>query len=44
VDGGVHVTARLCAIGCNKKVKDLEITAEMVKKRDLSVTLLEKAG
>ncbi len=28
----------------NKKVKDLEITAEMVKKRDLSMTLLEKAG
>jgi ATP-dependent Clp protease ATP-binding subunit ClpX len=28
----------------NKKVKDLEITAEMVKKRDLSVSLLEKAG
>jgi ATP-dependent Clp protease ATP-binding subunit ClpX len=28
----------------NKKVKELEITAEMVKKRDLSVTLLEKAG
>jgi ATP-dependent Clp protease ATP-binding subunit ClpX len=28
----------------NKKVKDLEITAEMVKKRDLSITLLEKAG
>jgi ATP-dependent Clp protease ATP-binding subunit ClpX len=28
----------------NKKIKDLEITAEMVKKRDLSLTLLEKAG
>jgi ATP-dependent Clp protease ATP-binding subunit ClpX len=28
----------------NKKVKELEITAEMVKKRDLSVTLLDKAG
>jgi ATP-dependent Clp protease ATP-binding subunit ClpX len=28
----------------NKKVKELEITAEMVAKRDLSVTLLEKAG
>ncbi len=28
----------------NKKIKDLEITAEMVKKRDLSVNLLEKAG
>jgi ATP-dependent Clp protease ATP-binding subunit ClpX len=28
----------------SKKVKDLEITAEMVKKRDLSITLLEKAG
>ena len=28
----------------NKKIKDLEITAEMVQKRDLSVTLLEKAG
>jgi ATP-dependent Clp protease ATP-binding subunit ClpX len=28
----------------NKKIKELEITAEMVKKRDLSVTLLEKAG
>jgi ATP-dependent Clp protease ATP-binding subunit ClpX len=28
----------------NKKVKDLEITAEMVKKRDLSITMLEKAG
>ncbi len=28
----------------NKKVKELEITAEMVKKRDLSLTLLEKAG
>ncbi|MHB8302399.1 MAG: ATP-dependent Clp protease ATP-binding subunit ClpX [Acidobacteriaceae bacterium] len=28
----------------NKKVKDIEITADMVQKRDLSVTLLEKAG
>jgi len=28
----------------NKKVKDVEITAEMVQKRDLSVSLLEKAG
>lgn len=28
----------------NKKVKELEITAEMVKKRDLSFSLLEKAG
>jgi ATP-dependent Clp protease ATP-binding subunit ClpX len=28
----------------SKKVKDLEITAEMVKNRDLSITLLEKAG
>ncbi len=28
----------------NKKVKDIEITAEMVKNRDLSFTLLEKAG
>jgi ATP-dependent Clp protease ATP-binding subunit ClpX len=28
----------------NKKIKDLEITAEMVQKRDLSITLLEKAG
>ncbi|HEY0794286.1 MAG TPA: ATP-dependent Clp protease ATP-binding subunit ClpX [Acidisarcina sp.] len=28
----------------NKKIKELEITAEMVKNRDLSVTLLEKAG
>jgi ATP-dependent Clp protease ATP-binding subunit ClpX len=28
----------------NKKIKELEITAEMVKKRDLSITLLEKAG
>ncbi len=27
-----------------KKIKDVEITAEMVKKRDLSFTLLEKAG
>ena len=28
----------------NKKIKDLDITAEMVQKRDLSVTLLDKAG
>ena len=28
----------------NKKVKELEINAEMVKNRDLSVSLLEKAG
>ena len=28
----------------NKRVKDIEITAEMVQKRDLSVSLLEKAG
>ena len=28
----------------NKKVKELEITAEMVKRRDLSITMLEKAG
>ena len=28
----------------NKKIKELEITAEMVKNRDLSLTLLEKAG
>jgi ATP-dependent Clp protease ATP-binding subunit ClpX len=28
----------------NKKVQEMEITAEMVKKRDLSFTLLEKAG
>ena len=28
----------------NKKVKELEITAEMVHKRDLSITLLDKAG
>ncbi|MFZ0661229.1 MAG: ATP-dependent Clp protease ATP-binding subunit ClpX [Acidobacteriaceae bacterium] len=28
----------------NKKIKDLEITEEMVKNRDLSVSLLEKAG
>jgi len=28
----------------NKKIKELDITAEMVQKRDLSVTLLEKAG
>jgi len=28
----------------NKKIKELEITAEMVQKRDLSITLLDKAG
>ena len=28
----------------NKKIKELEITAEMVRNRDLSVMLLEKAG
>ncbi len=28
----------------NKKVKEIEITADMVEKRDLSVSLLEKAG
>jgi ATP-dependent Clp protease ATP-binding subunit ClpX len=28
----------------NKKVKELEITADMVARRDLSVTVLEKAG
>src|SRR6202161_861311 len=28
----------------NKEIKELNITAEMVEKRDLSVTLLEKAG
>jgi ATP-dependent Clp protease ATP-binding subunit ClpX len=28
----------------NKKVKELEITDEMVKNRDLSISLLEKAG
>ncbi|HYK36306.1 ATP-dependent Clp protease ATP-binding subunit ClpX [Alloacidobacterium sp.] len=28
----------------NKKIKELEITAEMVRKRDLSITLLDKAG
>ena len=28
----------------NKKIKELEINAEMVKNRDLSVSLLEKAG
>ena len=28
----------------NKKIKEMEITAEMVKKRDLSFSLLEKAG
>jgi ATP-dependent Clp protease ATP-binding subunit ClpX len=28
----------------NKRIKDFEVTAEMVQKRDLSVPLLEKAG
>ena len=28
----------------SKKVKEVEITAEMVAKRDLSVPVLEKAG
>ena len=28
----------------NKKVKELEITDQMVKNRDLSISLLEKAG
>ncbi|MGC1296207.1 MAG: ATP-dependent Clp protease ATP-binding subunit ClpX [Alloacidobacterium sp.] len=28
----------------NKKIKELEITAEMVRKRDLSITVLDKAG
>ena len=28
----------------SKKVRDIEVTAEMVQKRDLSVLLLEKAG
>src|SRR5246500_2992308 len=28
----------------NKRIKELEITAEMVHKRDLSITLLDKAG
>jgi len=28
----------------NKKIRELEITAEMVRKRDLSITLLDKAG
>lgn len=28
----------------NKKIKELEINAEMVRKRDLSITLLDKAG
>jgi ATP-dependent Clp protease ATP-binding subunit ClpX len=28
----------------NKKIKEIEITADMVQKRDLSVSLLEKAG
>jgi ATP-dependent Clp protease ATP-binding subunit ClpX len=28
----------------NKKARDLEITREMVERRDLSLCLLEKAG
>ena len=28
----------------NKRVRDLEITREMVERRDLSLSLLEKAG
>jgi ATP-dependent Clp protease ATP-binding subunit ClpX len=28
----------------NKRIKDFEVTAEMVKKRDLTIPLLEKAG
>jgi ATP-dependent Clp protease ATP-binding subunit ClpX len=28
----------------NKRIKDFEVTAEMVQKRDLSIPLLEKAG
>jgi len=28
----------------NKKIKELEITADMVRNRDLSVMLLDKAG
>jgi ATP-dependent Clp protease ATP-binding subunit ClpX len=28
----------------NKKVRELEISAEMVQKRDLSINLLDKAG
>ncbi|HWZ13238.1 MAG TPA: ATP-dependent Clp protease ATP-binding subunit ClpX [Acidobacteriaceae bacterium] len=28
----------------NKKIKELEVTAEMVQRRDLTVSLLEKAG
>jgi ATP-dependent Clp protease ATP-binding subunit ClpX len=28
----------------NKRIKDFEVTAEMVQKRDLSLPLLEKAG
>jgi len=28
----------------NKKVRDLEITRDMVERRDLSLCLLEKAG
>jgi ATP-dependent Clp protease ATP-binding subunit ClpX len=28
----------------SKKIKELEITAEMVRKRDLSITVLDKAG
>jgi ATP-dependent Clp protease ATP-binding subunit ClpX len=28
----------------NKRVRDLEITKDMVERRDLSLSLLEKAG
>jgi ATP-dependent Clp protease ATP-binding subunit ClpX len=28
----------------NKRVRDLEITSDMVERRDLSMCLLEKAG
>jgi len=28
----------------NKRIKDFEVTAEMVTKRDLNIPLLEKAG
>jgi ATP-dependent Clp protease ATP-binding subunit ClpX len=28
----------------NKRVRDIEITREMVERRDLSLCLLEKAG
>jgi ATP-dependent Clp protease ATP-binding subunit ClpX len=28
----------------NKRVRDLEITSDMVERRDLSLCLLEKAG